>query len=66
MHIKAVEGVNQQTLLGAFITLISTVLVLILLLSELSLFLKIDVVSRMVADNTVGLESVKLDFGDLL
>jgi hypothetical protein len=65
MHIKAVEGVNQQTLLGAFITLISTVLVLILLLSELSLFLKIDVVSRMVADNTVGLESVKLDFGDL-
>lgn len=64
-HIKAVDGVNQKTILGAIITLLSTVLVIVLILSEISLFLKIDVISRMVADNTVGIESVRLDFGNL-
>ena len=62
MHIKAVEGVNQQTILGACITLISTFLVIVLLISEINLFLKIDVVSRMVADNSAGVESIQLVF----
>jgi len=63
VHVKAVDGVNQKTLLGALITLISTVIVIVLVLSEVSIFLKIDVISRMVADNSVGIESIKLDFG---
>lgn len=62
VHIKAVDGVNQQTVLGAALTLISTVLVLVLIMSEISVFNKVDVVSRMLADNTAGVESVKLEF----
>jgi hypothetical protein len=61
IHVKAVEGVNQQTILGAFITLVSVVVVVVLLISELTLFLKVDVVSRMVADTSAGFESVKLE-----
>ena len=63
VHVKAVDGVNQKTVLGACITLLSVVIVLILVLSEISIFFKVDVISRMVADNTVGIESVRLDFG---
>lgn len=64
VHVKAVDGVNQKTILGACITIISAAVVIILVLSELNLFLKVDVISRMVADNTVGIESVRLDFGN--
>ena len=63
VHVKAVDGVNQKTILGACITLLSIVIVLVLVLSEISIFFKVDVISRMVADNTVGIESVRLDFG---
>ena len=62
VHVKAVEGVNQQTILGACITLLSTVLIVVLILSEVSNFMKIDVVSRMLADHSAGVESVKLQF----
>ncbi len=58
---KAVEGVNQQTVLGAFVTILSVVVVVVLLISELTLFLKVDIVSRMVADTSTGFESVKLE-----
>lgn len=66
VHVKAVDGVNQKTILGAFITLLSVVIVLVLVLSEISIFFKVDVISRMVADNTVGIESVRLDYGIVL
>ena len=66
VHVKAVDGVNQKTILGACITLLSVVIVLVLVLSEISIFFKVDVISRMVADNTVGIESVRLDYGIVL
>jgi len=66
VHVKAVDGVNQKTILGACITLLSIVIVLVLVLSEISIFFKVDVISRMVADNTVGIESVRLDFGTFI
>lgn len=59
---KAVDGVNQQTILGACITLISAIIVVTLLLSEVVWFLKVDVVSRMQVDSTAHVESVILDF----
>jgi heme/copper-type cytochrome/quinol oxidase subunit 2 len=62
IHLKAVDGVNQQTILGAVLTIISTILVLVLIFSEISYFMKIDVVSRMLTDKTVGVEAVKLEF----
>jgi hypothetical protein len=61
VHVKAIDGVNQKTLIGAIITIISVLVVIGLLVSELSFFLKVDVVSRMIVDNAVGVESVKLD-----
>jgi hypothetical protein len=66
VHVKAVDGVNQKTILGACITLLSVVIVLVLVLSEISIVFKVDVISRMVADNTVGIESVRLDYGVVL
>ena len=62
IHVKAVDGVNQQTILGAVLTIISTILVGVLIFSEVSTFLKVDVVSRMLTDKTAGVESVKLEF----
>lgn len=50
------------SMIGALLTILSSVLVVILILSEVSYFMKIDVVSRMLADSTAGVEAVKLDF----
>lgn len=60
-HIKAVDGVNQKTVIGAIITIISFVVVISLLVSELSIFLNVETVSRMVADTSVGVQSIKLE-----
>lgn len=61
VHVKAVDGVNQQTLLGALISIISVLIVGVLVLSELSIFLKVDVMSRMVTDSSANLECVQLE-----
>lgn len=62
VHVKSVEGVNQQTILGAVITIFSTILICVLIFSEISYFMKIDVVSRMLTDKSANVESVKLEF----
>jgi hypothetical protein len=62
IHTKAIEGVHQQTILGAVLTVVTTILVFILLFSEISVFFTTDVVSRMVIDTTGGVEAVKLEF----
>lgn len=61
-YVKTVDGVNQQTLLGAIITIVSAILVSILLFSEIILYAKVDVVSRMATDKIGGVESVRLKF----
>lgn len=61
VHVKAVDGVNQQTILGALLTIVTTLIVLVLLWSEVSQFMKIDVVSRMVADQNARFQSVRLE-----
>lgn len=62
IHVKTMDGVTQQTLLGAAITLVSVIVIIMLVVSEFSIYFTKDVVSRMVADSTVGVEAVKLDF----
>lgn len=61
VHIKAVEGVNQQTILGAVLTIITSIIVFTLLWSEITQFMKIDVVNRMVPDTNARFQSVKLE-----
>ena len=61
VHVKAVDGVNQQTILGALLTIVTSFIVLMLLWSEVSQFMKIDVVSRMVADQNARFQSVRLE-----
>jgi len=62
VYVKTKDYVLQSTYLGAFMTLVGAFVVLILLFSEFSAYLQKDIVSRMVADSTVGVETVKLDF----
>lgn len=59
---KALEGVHQQTLLGAVLTVFTTILVLFLLFTELSSFFAIETVSRMDIDKRASFEAVKLAF----
>lgn len=61
-HLKAVEGVNQQTVLGAILTIISTILVIALLYAETSAYMRTDLVSRMVTDSTLGHASARIVF----
>lgn len=62
VHLKAMDGVHQQNILGAVLTLVTTILVFVLLFSEISVFFKVDVVSRMVVDKNYGHEAVRLEF----
>lgn len=60
VHLKTVDGVTQQTVLGALMTIISIVTVIVLLTSETNQYFQKDFVSRMIRDTTQGVESVKL------
>lgn len=62
IHPKAIEGVHQKTLIGALLTIVTAVIVVVLLASEISSFLKIEAVSRMVVDKSANLESVHVSF----
>lgn len=62
VHAKAIDGVHQQTLLGALLTLLTTILVFVLLFVEISFFFKIDVVPRMILDKSYGVEAVEVEF----
>lgn len=62
VHIKTVEGVNQQTILGALFTIITFILTILLIYSEIILYLNKDSIHHMVVDQKGGLETVRLDF----
>lgn len=62
IHPKAIEGVHQKTVVGAILTIVTTIIVFVLLASEISSFFKIEYVSRMVVDKSAGLESVHVSF----
>lgn len=61
-HVKTIDGVTQQTLLGGFVTVIGAIIVVYLLLSELWIYNSTDLVTRMIADNTIGVESIRIEF----
>jgi hypothetical protein len=62
VHFKTKDDINQQgTVIGAFLTIFSVLIVITLVLFELSLFVQTDVITRLVADSSKGLESVRID-----
>lgn len=59
---KALDGVNQQTLTGALLTIVGAILVIVLLVTEVSIFRDINVVNKLVVDKAASTEAVKLMF----
>lgn len=62
VHPKALEGVHQQSLIGAFFTIVTSVITLLLIISEISAFFKIETVSRLIVDKTSSANAIKLGF----
>ena len=63
IHTKTIDGVNdQQTVTGAVITIVTVVIVAILVISEFVEYRRIDILSKMVADTTVGVADVEINF----
>jgi len=62
VHVKTIDGVHQQTILGAVTTIVSVIIVNLLVISEVKQYLKKDIVNHMAMDNTVGVDAVKVYF----
>jgi hypothetical protein len=62
VHVKVVDGVGQQTSVGAVVTLVCLVLTALLAYSELRLLLRPEKSSHVVLDQVSSMESVKLNF----
>jgi len=61
-HVKTIDEATQQTLLGGAVTVVSFVVVIYLLLSEILIYQSSEVVTRMIADKTIGMESIRIEF----
>lgn len=62
VHLKTVDGVSQQTLLGAFFTLLTFGITVILLYSEIKFYMTRENIYHMTIDQNIGKETVRLDF----
>jgi hypothetical protein len=62
VHVKSIDGVNQKTYLGAFLTSISVIVVSFLLVSEISYYLNRSVESKLVTDFRRTNESTVIEF----
>lgn len=62
VHVKVVDGVSQQTSIGAVITIICLVLTCLLSYSELQVLIRPKRSSHVVLDQISSMESVKLHF----
>ena len=62
VYVKTIDGVTKQTIIGAIVTVLSFFTVILLVISEVSVYLKKDVVSHMVLDSSVGVESIRIEF----
>ena len=64
IHTKTLDGVTQQTAVGAVVTVIAAITVMVLLVSEIRIYGTTDLVSRMYPDNGIGKsgETVRLFF----
>ena len=62
IHTKTIEGVGQQTYLGALITIISVIVIVVLLIVEIRLLFRTDVESYVLPDYSAGIDAVRLSF----
>ena len=62
IYSKTVDGVNKQTRIGGFVSVLSCLLLSALFVSELRDYLKLDLVSRMIVDSSVSKNVVALRF----
>lgn len=62
VHRKTTDSVKDQTVAGAVITVLSFIIIGLLLYSNIAEYFKADIATRMVLDNSVGIEDVKLVF----
>ena len=60
VHLKTIDGVNKQTVLGAFLSVLSFILIIYLIVSETSQYFSKDVVSRMITDTYQSRESIRI------
>ena len=63
VHIKTVDGVNEQTVVGAVITLICVAVTVLLIVSEITLYMSKDMAHHMYVDQGGnGHDTVRVDF----
>lgn len=62
VHVKTVDSVNQQTLIGAFVTICCVAVVCILTTSEISTYLEKDTINHLVMDQSNGSGDVILKY----
>lgn len=60
VHIKTIDGVNKQTLIGALLTVASFIIIISLIVSEVTQYSSKDVLSRLIADTYQSRESIKI------
>lgn len=62
VHIKTVDGVNEQTIVGAIITILCVAITILLVISEVTLYMSKDMVHHLVVDQGGhGHDTVRLD-----
>eukprot|EP01041_Mallomonas_annulata_P003251 gene3251-6432_t len=62
LYVKTIDGVHKQTLLGAFVSVLSAIVVVTLIVSEVKQYSQKDIVNHMTMDSTVGVDAIKLHF----
>lgn len=63
VHVKTVDVANEQTIVGAVITLLCVAVTVLLIISEITLYMSKDVVHHLVVDQGgMGHDTVRLDF----
>ena len=62
VHVKVVDGVSQQTTIGAIITILCFIFTCLLCYGEMRSLLRSDVSSHVELDQISAMESVKLHF----
>lgn len=62
VHVKTVDGVTQQTYIGACITVICSILVVVLCIAEFSAYMQKSTHNHIIVDQSIGSAAVRLRF----
>ena len=62
IHRKTIEGIHDQTIAGALVTILSTIIIMFLIYSNISEYFSTEQINHMVPDKSVGLEDIQINF----